>query len=188
MASMEGRVGTTASDESASPERSEPLAELATLVERFRIRAHRHARGHYLAGKRNASMHIRLGTPAVTLSAIVGSAIFATISSAPELWLVISTGTASVVAAVLTALQTFFGFSDLANKHRVAGAAFAAFKRDLDIFAIKLKSVSTEGDETMNEVGEVAERFNKLQQNSPDIPDHYYDQARREQSLDIEGV
>jgi hypothetical protein len=128
-------------------------------------------------------MHIRLGTPAVILSAIVGSAIFATISSAPELWLIISTGTASVVAAVLTALQTFFGFSDLANKHRVAGAAFAAFKRDLDIFAIKLKSVST-----MNEVGEVAERFNKLQQNSPDIPDHYYDQARREQSLDIEGV
>lgn len=134
-------------------------------------------------------MHSRLGIPAVTLSTVVGSSIFATISSSPSIWLVIIAGLASISAAILGALQTFFGFSRRAGEHRSAGAEFAALKRDLDVYSIKAKRTDSSClDEALTELAAITDRFNQMQRDSPYVPDHFYDQARREQIEDREGV
>jgi SMODS and SLOG-associating 2TM effector domain family 4 len=162
--------------------------DVGELVERYRIRAHRYARGHYLASKRDAAMHTRLGVPAVALSAIVGSSIFATISSSPAAVWVVLAGLASVLAAVLAALQTFFGFSERAGKHRVAGAEFASLKRDLDLLALKCRGSGSPRDSAVEELKALTSRFNQLQTESPDVPDRFYDRARNEQANDVEGI
>src|SRR5207248_3345936 len=54
------------------------------------------------------------------------------LSTQPDPRLQITTGIASVVAAVLAALQTFLGLSDRAEKHRLAGAKYGALGRQLE--------------------------------------------------------
>src|SRR5438046_2990635 len=72
-------------------------------------------RGHYLAALRLGRMHYVLGVPVIVLTTLVGTSVFASLSTQPDPRLQITTGIASVVAAVLAALQTFLGLSDRAE-------------------------------------------------------------------------
>ena len=68
------------------------------------------------------------------LTTIVGSSIFATMSSTAAInpaWSV-ATGVASIVAASMGAAQTFLRFSQRAEKHRSAGCSYSALKRELE--------------------------------------------------------
>jgi hypothetical protein len=58
--------------------------------------------------------------------------VFATVQKQPELWLQITVGLASVAAALLASLQTFLGYSERAEKHRIAGAKYGALGRELE--------------------------------------------------------
>ncbi len=51
------------------------MNDIKERAEHYRIRIHRGSRAHYLAAKRNKTMHMRFGVPVVVLSTIVGSAI-----------------------------------------------------------------------------------------------------------------
>ena len=77
-------------------------------------------------------MHYVLGVPVIVLTTLVGTSVFASLSTQPDPRLQITTGIASVVAAVLAALQTFLGHSDRAEKHRLAGAKYGALGRQLE--------------------------------------------------------
>jgi hypothetical protein len=112
-------------------------------------------------------MHVRLGVPVVSLSTIVGSAIFATLTATPNAILTVVAGLTSIAVATLAALQTFFGYSERAGKHRLASP-------NLDM-ALEL-------------LNELTQRLKQHEQESPDVPDRYYDQARREQAGDTEGI
>ncbi|MEH1168074.1 SLATT domain-containing protein [Micromonospora sp. CPCC 205539] len=159
-----------------------------TLLERLRLRAHRSSRAQYLAGKRANWWHNFLGIPVVVSTAIVGTSIFANISSKPQTAWVILAGALSLLAAVLASLQTFFKFSERAEKHRNAGAAYAALKREMDILKLGLETASIGPAEAYERLSQLTEGLNSLQRESLDVPDAVYDQARREQDLDAEGI
>jgi hypothetical protein len=105
-----------------------------------------------------------LGIPALTLSALVGTAVFATVQKQPELWLQITAGFASVAAAILAVLQTFLGYPERAEKHRIAGAKYGALRRELEQLRASDSPLSDEV------ISRIRKSFDDLEIESPNNP------------------
>jgi len=122
---------------------------------------------HYNSAEHFGKRKYALGVPAVILSALVGTTVFATLQKQPELWLQIIVGLASVAAALLTSLQTFLGYSERAEKHRIAGAKYGALGRELEILRV-LDTVD------INIVNDLKKGLDDLAQESPNNPKNIY--------------
>ena len=128
-------------------------------------------RAHYLSADHFGARKYWLGVPAVVLSTIVGTSVFATVQKQPEFWLQITVGLASVLAALLTSLQTFLGYSERAEKHRIAGAKYGALGRELE----QLRAMGNESSEQA--MSEVRKRLDELAVESPNNPLPIYAKA-----------
>src|SRR5215213_2088096 len=75
---------------------------------------HTEARRTYVAHAIASSWYLRvarlLGVIVAALSAFVGGSVFASLATSPKTWLQVVTGVLSVIATVLVAVSTFFGF------------------------------------------------------------------------------
>jgi hypothetical protein len=80
-------------------------------------------------------------------------------------------GLASVAAALLTSLQTFLGYSERAEKHRLAGAKYGALGRELE----SLRSIANGASEEA--MTKVRERLDALAVESPSTPQKIYYKA-----------
>ena len=89
--------------------------------------------GHYRAALRYARIHLALAIPTVILSAAVGTAVFAMLQQQSCFWLQFIVGAMSVIAAILTALQSTLRYQELAEKHRGAGAKYNAIGREIEL-------------------------------------------------------
>jgi hypothetical protein len=128
-------------------------------------------RAHYLSAQYFGARKYWLGIPAVVLATLVGTSVFATVQKQPVLWLQICVGLASVAAALLSSLQTFLGYAERAEKHRIAGAKYAALGRELE----QLRSLEeTPSEEAMSEV---RKRLDDLAVESPNNPISIYRRA-----------
>ena len=161
-----------------------PRDQVAELVDRYRLRAHRSGRAQYLAAKHAARMNNRLGIPVVFTTTAVSTSVFATLGSFSNVFWFAITGIVSLVAAILAALQTFFRFGDRSAHHRSAGAQYAALKREFDVLALEIRITPNEVGAAVTRLSSLAARVSDLDQESPDVPD----QARSEQAMDTEGT
>lgn len=138
-------------------------------------------RAHYINWEKAARKNKWLGIPVVITTTIVGTAIFGTLQESPGITWKIIAGLLSLLAAVLSALQTSLKYSELAEKHKTAGAKYAAMRRRLDIFVLKHRGKSDENRQVvLEEFEEIATKFAELAEESPSIPDKVYGQAVRE--------
>src|SRR5215475_3201906 len=128
-------------------------------------------RAHYLSADHFGKMKYWLGIPAVVLSTLVGTSLFATLQKQPEPRLQIAVGLASVAAALLASLQTFLGYSDRAEKLRVAGAKYGALGRELE--QLRASSITP----TPEAISEVRKRLDDLAMGSPNNPLPIYRKA-----------
>jgi len=80
-------------------------------------------------------LHQSTGLPSVILSAIVSTAVFASLSEAAALWLQILTGALAILASIGTASITFLRFSEKAEQFRQSGAKYAALKREVELLS-----------------------------------------------------
>lgn len=148
------------------------------LAESYSKSALMNRAAHYRAAKIANQRHVLLGAPATLISTIVGTAIFASLNDNPDNSFKIFAGLISLLGAALSALQTFFKFSELAEKHRLSGANYGDVKRKLDLFLIKYGSDEHPPEsEAVVELSELAEVLSRLAQESPDIPDIAYQKA-----------
>jgi hypothetical protein len=88
---------------------------------------------HYRRATRLRRANISLGLPVVILSTMVGTSLFATLNETQlPIALRIVVGTISVGAAILAAVQTFFGFAQRADRHVLAADWYAALRRKIE--------------------------------------------------------
>jgi hypothetical protein len=127
-------------------------------------------RAHYLSADHFGARKYWLGIPALALSTLVGTSVFATLQNQPDLWLQISVGLASVAAALLTSLQTFLGYAERAEKHRIAGAKYGALGRELE-------QLIASPPPTVELMSEVRRRLDDLAVESPNNPGLIYRKA-----------
>lgn len=78
-------------------------------------------------------MSRRLGIPSSLFSAAAGTTLFATLQNQVlSVALQISAGLVALAAGALSALQTFWGLSERADKHLAAGATYGSIRREIE--------------------------------------------------------
>ena len=88
---------------------------------------------HYQAASRISLYSKLLGVPSVLLSAAVGTAAFVSLqNNLPSEALKIAIGLVSFFAAVLSALQTYLGLHEAAEKHLTTAIAYGAIRREIE--------------------------------------------------------
>jgi hypothetical protein len=93
--------------------------------------------GHQLQAERTHNWNLILGIPVVIATTIVGTAAFAAINNTATNGWKFAAGVVSIGAAVLAALQTFFGFGDRSERHRIAATRYAATRRSIELALAK---------------------------------------------------
>jgi hypothetical protein len=122
------------------------------------------AHSHYRAALRFSRLNFLFGFPTVVLATIVGTSVFATLQAKPDFWWQVAVGLMSIAAAILSALQSFLGYNDKAEKHRSAGAKYNAIGRELELW-LSLPQ------EDLEKLDAIRLRIDALAQESPHIPE-----------------
>ena len=154
------------------------MEKTLALAENYLKSALMNRAAHYRAAKIANQGHVLLGAPATLISTIVGTAIFASLNGNPNNSVKIFAGLISLLGAALSALQTFFKFSELAEKHRLAGANYGDVKRKLELFLLRYESSEHPAEsEAIADLVQLAGVLSRLAKESPDIPDAAYRKA-----------
>jgi len=114
-----------------------------------------------------------LGIPVTVLAILIGTSIYGALSSSSSPQILIFVGAISVLAAVLSGLQTFLSYPELAQKHQTAGVKFGRLRRRME----EVLSFKLEPDQLENVLTEIRVAWDQLVEESPDVPQRFHDQA-----------
>lgn len=135
---------------------------------------------HYRAANDARNKHYWLGIPSIIIGTAIGTSIFASVNSNPNNELKIIVGLISFISAVLSSLQTFFQFAEIAEKHRAAGAAYGDIKRKLDILRLEYSiKEPTSREAALRELKLISQGLGELAKESPSIPDKAFKEAKK---------
>src|SRR5262249_51464672 len=115
-----------------TPRGAIPWAEAHRLLDEWHLRITTAQFGHQLQAERTRGWNLVLGIPVVAATTVVGTSAFAAINDtgSSAAWK-IAAGILSIFAAVLAAVQTFLGFGDRSERHRIAATRYAAIRRSI---------------------------------------------------------
>lgn len=119
-----------------------------------------------------------LGIPAAVISAVVGSSIFANIAlDNRNIWLMLITGMLSIGAAILSALQTFLRYSEIAQAHKASSAGYEQIRRKIDLFKLRYKNGDISKSDLITQLEDISNQMNELGATSPTLPEHIQPKA-----------
>lgn len=152
-----------------------PPQSSADLVLAWIRRARESQLAHYVMSDILARNGRWLGVPVILVTSVVGTSALASVAA--ELiptWARIITGLLSILAAVLAGLQTFFNYSDRADKHRVFGARYGVTRRKLEqLYARQDQGIDTQLLEILRQ------ELDSLAQEALQIPRHVFDKVQK---------
>jgi hypothetical protein len=153
-----------------SPPSSE-FDDVIKVADGYRGSATLLARAHNLAAERFERRNTYLGVPATIIAAVVGSSIFASLSSNDRnIYLLVTTGALSILAAILSALQTFLKYSEIAQSHKSAKDGYESLRRKIDLFKLEISgSQPISRSDAQVALGGIANQLNDLGKSSPII-------------------
>lgn len=129
----------------------------------------------FLASNHSEKMHKRLGIPTVIISTVVGTSVFASLDSNPEVWLKILIGLLSVTSAVLAALQTFMGYADKSNEYKAAAIRYGKLRRELEQYISSRAEPCTTDEAFMLDF---RNRWDETDSTAPTTAQSFHDAAR----------
>jgi hypothetical protein len=146
--------------------------------------------GHRLMADRLRLRYLLLGIAVVVLTALVGTSAFASINEArgdsiqglgldPDIVLVL-VGTISVLAAVLSSLQTFLRYATRAEGHRIAALRYETLRRDMATTLALPRAARGQPD---RDLGSVRQRMDRYAKESPTIGERQWVRLSRKAHL-----
>ena len=151
---------------------TESRDELLKEVINSRCFAQAKCMAHFQMCRIYARRNNMVGVPSVVLSAIVGTAIFASLSKHSHVGVEIVVGLLAVTASVLSGLQTFFGFSAVSAHHKAAAVRYDSARHKLDALdrALRFKSFNmADLDATLEKLQDIELEMNKAAEQAPSI-------------------
>jgi len=132
--------------------------------------------GHRLMADRMRRRYLMLGIPVVVFTTLVGTSAFASLQNAnaetikteganPDVVLLI-VGSISILAAVLSSLQTFLRYATRAEGHRIAALRYETLRREM---AEKLALPRAARGQPDRELESVRQRMDRYAKESPTI-------------------
>jgi len=144
------------------------------------------AQAHYRAAEYFTRRHIWLGTPVTVASSVVATSIFATIGkTAQNTAVLLVTGTVSIGAAVLSGLQTFLRYSDVASAHRRSGVLYEGARRQLDLFALEFKQDSGR-EAAIKALADIVAKLDAIAESEPTVPEGIYASVKWKEASPLE--
>ena len=128
---------------------------------------------HYESAKALERMNCWLGIPSVILSTVIGTSIFATLNESVNIRVQILLGLVSVVAAVLTGLQTFLRFSERSEKHRAVAARYGALRREIEEITLGEDRIPREL------IAPLRESMDRLAEEAPNVSEGVWKKTKR---------
>lgn len=129
-------------------------------------------RGHWSAARHYEARNFWLGLLAAVSAAIAGTTVFATLSDSPSTGVRTAIGLFSILAAVLSALQTYFRSSELAERHKGAAVKYGFLRRELE-----QRMESDEPLPSEAKLDDFRARWDAIDGESPPIPAKIYARA-----------
>jgi hypothetical protein len=128
---------------------------------------------NHRAAVRFMRYHYILGIPAVILSSIIGTSIFATIEKQTNTTFKVLLGVLSILVAVITGLQTFLRYPERAAKHKEISAKLAEIHREIEQL---LANPTAKLNEYRKSVADIGKRLSIISIEAPviDIEEKYY--------------
>ncbi|CAN5426787.1 hypothetical protein BH10PSE17_BH10PSE17_23310 [soil metagenome] len=153
-----------------------PPGSPVALVTAWTRRARESQFAHYAMADRLAARGQWLGVAVILISTLIGTSVFASIAAAEDAptWAKLIVGCLSVMAAVMSALQTFFKFSERAERHRVFGARYGAVRRELEAFL-----ASGTVDMQTQYIMVLREKLDRIAEEAPDVDNGVFDTVRQ---------
>lgn len=155
-------------------------------MERLYARWHRRVaaaeEGHHRLSDRYSHRYIWLGLPVVILSTVVGTSAFASLAEQKlPVWGKLAVGGVGILAAVLASAQTFFGFAQRAERHRVAAIRYGTLRRGMARRLALPNHARGDADEELKTAGV---RMDKYGKESPQISERMWNGLCEEFSID----
>jgi hypothetical protein len=158
----------------ATPLSNDERRQVDLLLRRWLERARVALAAYNDATTRTIAAERRLGIPAVLMTALVGTGVFATLQEDPALPWRIATGILAVLAALLTALQTFLRQAERAEQYREAARSYSRFRRRIE--RAQLFPPDTR-EETQALLDELSEELAAAARGKPNLPQRIWDRA-----------
>jgi hypothetical protein len=150
-------------------------ADVRSLLQEWGRRANASSDAHYDAARHFSQLNYWIGIPAVVLSSLVGSAVFASLEKQVATGYRIGIGFLSVAAAVLSGVQTFLRYAERAEKHRLVGARYGFFVREVEgLLALAPADLAQKG----SALDDVRAAQDKLAEEAPGLPHRIWKAAR----------
>ena len=163
----------------STSERPESIArdEIIREAKRLEETALHSAKGHHCAARRWNGRNLWLGLPMVIISSIAGGAAF-TQAAKEYFWLGIIAGVASIIVAILSAINTFLNPNEKEGAHLTAAHAFDKLNNETRVFW-SIECWQGHEEALSSKLKELISIKDKLNSDSPQIPRWAYLEAKK---------
>jgi hypothetical protein len=159
------------------------------LLEDWHLRVTTAQFGHLARAEQTRKWSIGLGIPVVVLTTLVGTSAFATLNKATSDEAKFIVGLISIAAAVLASTQTFLGYSQFSERHRIAATRYANTRRTIEVALTRHDASAVDvirGE--MDKVGGASPQIGtKVWEASTIVAKRALEEWRAEQVVDLEG-
>ncbi|MEM1278437.1 MAG: SLATT domain-containing protein [Cyanobacteria bacterium P01_H01_bin.152] len=111
-----------------------------------------------------------MGVPTIIISTLIGTTIFASLGSSQKIYIQIAVGLMSLSAAILSSLQTFLDYSELAGKHKQASIKYGELRREMEQVLVE----NLDEEKQSHFMKAFSAKWNALDTDSPTIPNKVY--------------
>ena len=144
--------------------------ETEQLLQDWRNRVYAAQSAYYMMAERFTLWHYLLGIPVVIVSGLVGTAIFANLVTSVTYGKAI-VGSVSILAAILSSLQTFLRLAEGGTHHGTAADWYAAIRRDIEELLALPRELR--GDPKLC-LDSIRREMNKAGQKSPPLSERFW--------------
>lgn len=149
------------------------------LLNDWAIRALRALNSHYAASRHFSSRNYQLGIPSMILTTLIGTGVFASTQLEIDFYIKIIAGLISLLITILTGIQTFFRYSERAEKHKHYGARYSSVKREIE----QLLTMN-DNDLRKETIDDIRTKIDTLAIEAPELPKKFLIESRKKYPVD----
>jgi uncharacterized membrane protein len=141
------------------------------LIDQWRRGLRVSHRAHFEAAKLYRRRHLWLAIPTVTISALLGTTVFANLQHSDDPTIKFALAVFSIAMIVLSSLQSFLRFSETSERHQTAAVQIGEVRRELE-----QQLVFAHRDEPV--IKALREKWDAADRQAPTIPSRIYDSVQ----------
>jgi hypothetical protein len=134
---------------------------LDKLINEWKERIKSGQKAHLYVSDKYNGYHYAIGLPATILTTIAGATLFAEVKD-PRITMAV--GVVGLLAALLSAVQTFYSHAKRGEQHRTVAAQLGNIKREIEIFE---KFTPEDIKEQETRIRQISDELTKIESDAP---------------------